>query len=378
MKKILIINGFYWPGFKSGGPQQTILNLVEGFGDKVEFFLLTHNHDFQSTVPYSEVPPDKWVKVGKANVFYSSKNKFTFSYLNKILKQFDCIYLCEPYRDHSWKTLLLNSCAKKKKDVYLAPMGCFSDNALKIKYLKKSIFWFVFNVLRLGKDITWSFSNQREKGEAEKVLWPRNITKYIIAEDIPKKFVDYKYLRKCAVKKEGTAKVIFLSRICPKKNLLYALDIISKTCGVIVFDIYGTLEDPIYWEKCEELIRKMPKNIICEYKGEVKPENVVKIFSQYDCFLFPTLGENFGHVIYESVLAGCIPILSNKTSWNIIEDKRCGFINSLSEKNNFVKSIEFVKNMDDFKINNMRCKLYALAKEYYENNIINSGYKAMM
>lgn len=378
MKKILIINAFYWPGFKSGGPQQTILNLIEGFGDKAEFFLLTHNHDFQSKIIYSEVPSDKWIKVGKTKVFYSSADKFSFNYLNEILKEFNDIYLCEPYRDHSWKILLLNLFNTTKKNIYLAPMGCFSDNAMKIKQIKKKLFWFVFNVLNLGAKITWSFSNVLEKDDAKRVLWPNNIKKYIIAEDIPKKFVDYKYLRKEVIKKTGSLRIVFLSRICPQKNLTYALDIISKVKGQIIFDIYGTLEDIIYWNKCRDLIKKLPENIVCGYHGEVKPEDVVKIFSQYDCFLFPTLGENFGHVVYESLLAGCVPILSNKTAWNVIQDRRCGFINDLSEKNDFLQSIENLKNMDESEINNMRGRLYSFARDYYQSNIYNSGYEKIV
>ena len=79
MKKILIFNAFYWPGFKSGGPQQTIMNLVDTFGDKAQFFVITQNHDYISAEVYTEVKSDVWNKVGKAQVFYSSSLSFSFN-----------------------------------------------------------------------------------------------------------------------------------------------------------------------------------------------------------------------------------------------------------------------------------------------------------
>jgi len=38
--------------------------------------------------------------------------------------------------------------------------------------------------------------------------------------------------------------------------------------------------------------------------------------ADYDAFIFPTLGENFGHVIIESLSAGCPVLCSDQTPWN--------------------------------------------------------------
>ena len=43
---------------------------------------------------------------------------------------------------------------------------------------------------------------------------------------------------------------------------MYAIEIISKLENRIQFDIYGTLEDKKYWDKCKRLLEKLPRNIV--------------------------------------------------------------------------------------------------------------------
>ena len=96
--------------------------------------------------------------------------------------------------------------------------------------------------------------------------------------------------------------MVFLSRIVPMKNLLYAIEILNDSyIGSVEFNIYGLIEDREYWDKCEKAIAKLPSNIRCEYCGSVKPDESTSVFAENDVFLFPSRGENFGHVIFESL-----------------------------------------------------------------------------
>ena len=55
---------------------------------------------------------------------------------------------------------------------------------------------------------------------------------------------------------------------------------------------------------------------------EVCPSKIQDVFSQHDLFAFPTKGENFGHIILESLSAGTPVLLSDKTLWQ--DDKLLG------------------------------------------------------
>ena len=59
-------------------------------------------------------------------------------------------------------------------------------------------------------------------------------------------------------------------------------------------------------------------------------------------FIFPTLGENFGYVIYESLSCGC-PVLMSKdtTPWNDLDNNGVGFNIDLKNKKKWIEKIEF-------------------------------------
>ena len=52
----------------------------------------------------------------------------------------------------------------------------------------------------------------------------------------------------------------------------------------------------------------------------------LSFLSRFDLFVFPTLGENFGHVVLESLAAGTPVIVGNDTPWHQIETVGAGWI----------------------------------------------------
>ena len=102
--------------------------------------------------------------------------------------------------------------------------------------------------------------------------------------------------------------------------------------GNLVFDIYGNKEDVSYWKECEEELRKLPENVKWKYRGEADAKRIVKIFSGYDVLLFPTMAENYGHVIFEALAGGCVPVISDKTPWTGEKMEGCGETVKLDEK----------------------------------------------
>jgi len=99
------------------------------------------------------------------------------------------------------------------------------------------------------------------------------------------------------------------------KNLDYLLRVLNKVTVAVELSIYGPIEDSAYWLLCQSLIQTFPSYISVTYRGEVTHEQVAKTFTTHDLFVFPTRGENFGHVIYESLAAGTAVIISDQTPW---------------------------------------------------------------
>ena len=126
----------------------------------------------------------------------------------------------------------------------------------------------------------------------------------------------------------------------------YAISAFSKLKLAGEFHIYGPIESREYWSQCERLIKKAPAHVTIKYCGKVKPEAVGEVYRKYDCFLFPTMNENYGHVIAEALANSCPVILSKGTTpWDDI-DGRAGFVCDLKDMEKFTDALTEIAKMD--------------------------------
>ena len=152
---------------------------------------------------------------------------------------------------------------------------------------------------------------------------------------------------------------VFISRIQPKKNLLYAIELLGKINKKysVKFDIYGPLEDKEYWAECENAICHLPSNVHVQYLGVLEHDRVGITFSRYHCFLFPTLSENYGHVIAEALLANCTVITSNQVPWTDMNESEAGWSLSLDNEFDFIRAIENILDMNNEEYNHLIAKI---------------------
>lgn len=382
MKKVLIIIPYYFPGFKFGGPQQSVKNIVDAFGEDVVFYIYTQNTDYCSSEQYEGVDTGKWIKTGNSSVMYMLKKKFYGKKLVELYKEFEIIYACGLFEKSTIILLFIHRILRNKcKNVFVAPMGVFSAGAINLKRTKKKMFLYIFNTTGFFKNIIWSFTSNLELVDARKHIPEKYLSNYIIAEDLPRKvnFEDrLRNYKKAYSTAERTIRIIFLSRICVKKNLDYCLDVLNHNFSrKIIFDIYGTKEDKDYWDICQKKIENLPANVVTDYKGAVKPEEVIGTFEKYDIFLFPTKGENFGHVIYEALVGGCIPIISNTTPWLDLEENHCGMVCDVNDIDMFRHSIERYLCYSAEQLIEEKKNAVKYAKRKYDYSVKNSGYRAI-
>ena len=314
-KSILVLNGQYLPGYKGGGPIQSCVNMIEDLSDKFDFYVLTSDRDFKSDEAYKTVKINEWNQVGSAKVFYMSPDKQTIKGFNEMLGKidFDIMYLNGFFSPiFTIKPLILRLLGKfKNKRIILTPRGDFTGGC-ENKKIKKYSYIYLSKIIGLYKGLIWHATSEIEEQDIRK--------KFKRADIISVPNLSAKYIEKDSMieKKEGELRLVFISRIFPKKNLKFAIEVLKDIKqGNIIFDIYGPMEDKIYWDECEDIIKDVPENIKIQYRGEIEHCMISDIFSQYHAFLFPTLGENYGHVIVESMMNNCLCILSKGvTPWD--------------------------------------------------------------
>lgn len=346
--KVLIMTGYYVPSIKGGGPIQSIKNLVDNLADKIDFYIVTSDRDLGDNKPFNNIQVDMWVKVGKANVFYTDLSKLTWKKIRNIINSidYDVLYLNSFF---SYKFSIVPVILKKikkipNKRIVLAPRGEFSPGALALKKLKKQVFISLSKIAGLYNDIVWHATTQSEKLDIEKIFGG-NIN-IIVANNLTANYDDLVYDKKIG-KNEGELKIVFISRIHPKKNLKKAIEFLKNIEGKIEFNIYGPLEDKKYWAECLEVINSLPSNIKVEYRGIAPHDKVIQIFKEHHIFLFPTLGENFGHVIVEALIGGCPVIISDQTPWRDLEQVHAGWDISLKDEKKFIDVIQYCVDLNN-------------------------------
>jgi len=337
-KKVLILNGQYLPGYKGGGPIQSCLNMIENLADHYEFKVLCADRDLKQKQPYQDIRVNEWNRVGNAQVYYMSPDRQTLAGFRKILNEteYDILYLNGFFSPiFTIKPLLLRRLGKLKKSaIILTPRGDFTGG-LENKKLKKIGYISVVKLIGMYGNLLWHATSDIEEKDIRK-LFP--LAKIFVVQNLTTKFIE----RSSVTEKEsGKLRLVFISRIFPKKNIKYALEVLKRiTEGEVVFDIYGPLEDQTYWEECTRVIKELPQNVTARYCGEVPHEQIAHIFERYHAFFFPTHGENYGHVIVEAMMNNCLCILSKGvTPWDeYIEELDIGA--SLNEQTKFVEIIK--------------------------------------
>lgn len=219
----------------------------------------------------------------------------------------------------------------------LAPRGEFSPGALALKTTKKRSFLALARASGLYQDITFQASSDNDANDIRAMLGKARI---IVASNMTGVPASVASTTEAQPVPGGAVRATFLSRISPKKNLLGAIDMLARVSCPVEFSIHGIVEDTAYWTQCQDRIATLPPHVTAYYKGEVRPDQVEKVLAPYDIFFFPTLGENYGHVIREALSAGLPVLISDRTPWRGLVARDAGADLPLENSDAFIHWIE--------------------------------------
>lgn len=343
--KILIPSPFYLPGYKAGGALRTVTNMVDHLSDDFDFWVVTRDRDLGDASPYTDIMPNQWQRVGGAMVYYLSPENCTVRKMANLISStpHDVLYLNSFFDpDFTIKPLLARRFGwLPDKPVIIASRGEFSAGAINIKNRKKRVYIQFAKLFKLYGNVTWQASSELEVEDIIRVMNP-SPTVIHIALDLPARTNSHTSVNVSDDKKNDAQelKVVFLSRISRMKNLDYALQVLCRVKASVVLDIFGPAKDEDYWNICKDLIKQLSANVSVNYLGSVHPDQVAAIFSRYDLFFFPTLGENYGHVIAEALSVGTPVLLSDQTPWRNMQIERLGWDFPLDNIEQFVSIIE--------------------------------------
>ena len=242
--------------------------------------------------------------------------------------------------------------------VVVSPRGELDPGALATKTRKKALYFKVVRLLGLVNNVVWHATTEVEAlqirehfGEDTAVLVAANIASPPIAT---------------TARSNCGTRAVFVSRIDDKKNLATAIEALSHSPKTSL-TVIGPVHSAQYWETCLDLVNELGLSDRFHYAGELKLGEVSSALTEFDLFIFPTLGENFGHVILEALAARLPVLLSNTTPWGAIESAEAGWILEPTDASGFGRRLVQFADMSEHERLRMMSNAVALAQAHIDN-----------
>ena len=200
-ERIMIFCDSYLPSYVSGGGMWTLVNLVERFADRYDFYIVTRNFDLKGDKkPYQSVRTNEWNKVNKAKVFYFSKWDLTE---RKFVQLISDVRPQAIFLNSSLATPTIRLLSARRKGltgdlpVILAPCGEMTSGSLSVKPFKKKLFLTYAKIAELYRGVIWKASSEIEGKEIRSVfgddievlIAPDLAPRTILPVTVPKKAV---------------------------------------------------------------------------------------------------------------------------------------------------------------------------------------------
>ena len=342
MKKLLIMASLFWPQKNGGGPPISIMNLVQSVKDRFEIYIISKNHEINDDQPLAGIISG-WNQFDFGKATYTAKGEHTFGNIIRLIEEVepDVIYQNSFFSIDDLLPVLVYKKKHKNLKVIVAPRGEFYPERLQVGKLKKTMYGKLFRYSSLLKDVYFQGTGTEECMQEKEFLGiPDDHLLNIQNISLPDKGL---YSR--IEKNSNELRLVYIARIHPTKNILKAIEWLRNLSGNIQYDIYGSVENEMYWKQCQEVITGLPQNITVRYMGVIDHEQVASTIAKYHAYYMPTTGENFGHSIVEAMLMGKPVVISDQTPWTDVNGNG-GFAISLSDEKGFTDALNKLAEMD--------------------------------
>lgn len=355
---ILVFIDWYKPAYKAGGPITSCVNLIEALKNHFHFKVYTSCFDYLEKTPLQNIKIDTWRTLDGVDVFYASQKMQTLKFISQ----------CIQYTPH--EILWINGIfsprfsilpliyRNKKKPCIVSARGMLGSNVLQFKSKKKGAFLKVAQWMNWYKGIIFHATNESEKNDIQQIF---TTNKIVVVPNVP---TQPKAQITSIIKEKGELKLLMVARIAYEKNTLFALQVLQEVKGKVQLDIVGSVYDTDYFEKCKEAVLKLKPNVKVRFINSKLPAEIENLYQDYHAFYLPTLGENFGHAIAESLSYGLPIIISDKTMWRDLKSNKAGFDLPLDE-GVFKESLEHFVQMSNQEFEQWRTG----AKNYYQKKV---------
>jgi glycosyltransferase involved in cell wall biosynthesis len=344
-RRVLAMIDWYLPGFKGGGPIRSLANCVAALHGDFDFQVVTSACDHGERTPYAGITPDTWTTAPDGTpAWYCSADAASYRHMRSILAstRFDTLYLNSMFSlRYTLYPLWIARSMHPEATVILAPRGMLHAGALSLKPRKKRLFLGFLRLMGMHKQVVFHATDAQEVADVRRVFGEG--VQVVCASNLPDA---QQPALELIPKAAGELKLLYLSRISEKKGLHTLLAALAQQKARIALDVVGPDEEPGYWARCEALITRLPANVTVRKLPPVATaEGLVHVRAAH-LFAMPTLGENFGHAIFEALSAGRPVLISDQTPWRDLSAKQAGLDLPLADTAGWAAAISRFAEMD--------------------------------
>jgi glycosyltransferase involved in cell wall biosynthesis len=366
-RTILIFTDWYHPGYRAGGPVQSVYNLAQVLSRHFLVRVVTRITDLNSDKPFEGIEPDVWTKLGDNHfVKYLDSGSLTRKHIKVLIQENkDNILLVNGLYSLYFSIFpSFYAMVYKVARVYISVRGMLHQSALSFKPLRKQVFLAFARGFGLYKNAVLLATSESESSEISKSLGKMAIR---IAPNIPM-IPNVSGRNRIGFKKNGVLNILFLGRIAPEKNAVALLDALALVDGKCTVTFCGTYLDQHYFNEFTKKLRQLPENIHHAYLAELPHHQIGQLLNATDIMAMPSLGENFGHAIFESFVHSVPVIIGNNTPWTGIEQKSAGIEVNPADVIEIKRAIERFANMESEEYATWAKGAFTMSQAYFEEN----------
>lgn len=160
-------------------------------------------------------------------------------------------------------------------------------------------------------------------------------------------------------------RVLFLSRVHPKKGLELLIDAVSHIDASGVEFIIAGEGDAEYINQLQTKIANKGLSSSIKIIGGVYGNAKWELYRDADLFVLPTYSENFGIVVAEALYTGLPVITTTGTPWEELNSEGCGWWIELSVEN-LVQTLKVAFALDKENLQTMGLKGRRLVEDRYD------------
>jgi len=310
---VVVLTHFFAPAVKAGGPVQSLAALTGSeLGHRVR--VLAGDRDLGDAEPMSGTDRGVWTRHGSGQVMYFDAHDVRSVW--RALRTIRSLSASHVYVNSLFAVstgllplLLARLRLLGSGRLVLAPRGQLDPGALTLSATRKRVVLRLLRLLGLLDGVRWHATSELEAGHIRQVVG--DDADVCLALPVPATAASADVGTRPSV----PLRLLFLSRISPKKGLDTLLLALAVVPEPVRLDVYGPSDDVSYAAKCEALASQLPPIHQVTFRGSVPHEQVGQLMQAADAFVLPTQGENFGHAIFEALAAGCPVVLTPTTPW---------------------------------------------------------------